>query len=166
MVIIRQCVGRFPTYFYCNTNFGVHFKDNIYFFIQQLYVGPRRGKTSVLHNRDVVKELVAGSIVALNHHRRRGTVPQLAKVTGIPPNPTDQSQFQILWLEPESASHKGRWLRFYYESKKKTGNSTASYSEVILYDIELTKKGALKKQTREYLQAQYRDLQEGEWKNV
>ena len=118
----------------------------------------------MLHNRDIVKELMPGSVIALNHHQWRGTVPQLAKVTSIPPNPTDQSQFPILWLEPESAPHKSRWCRFYSESKKKSANSSAYFSEVLLYDIELTKNGALKKQTREYLQAEYIALQEGEWK--
>ena len=46
----------------------------------QIYIGNLRGTTAIRHNCDVEKDLEVGSLVALNHPERVGTVPQIGRV--------------------------------------------------------------------------------------
>ena len=54
----------------------------------QIYIGPRRGKKNVLENRDILKELKVGMLVAV---QSKYEIPRIGEVTQIPPNPTMES---------------------------------------------------------------------------
>ena len=130
----------------------------------QIYIGNLRGKTAIRHNTDIEKELKAGSIVAVNHPQWIGEVPQIAVVESVLTQSSTLT-ITISWMDQERAPHKPRWLRTWHKSSK-FPQTTIDVSNVLLYDIILTNKGALKKVTREYLQKEYIDLQEGEWKDI
>ena len=70
------------------------------------YNGNLRGRTAIRHNCDVEKDLEVGSLVALNHPRHVGTVPQIAKVTELP-NFTESKIIGIEWLDTKSSSDLG-----------------------------------------------------------
>ena len=111
----------------------------------QIYIGTSR--TTVTKNRDVVKELKVGMLVATIGT----TIARIGTIKAIPPNPCYESQLTIHWMEQERAPHKPKWLRFFSPSTKKDSVSTVTFEDILLYDFQLTNKGALKKKSREYL---------------
>ena len=79
--------------------------------------------------------------------------PQIGTVQAIPPNPEATSNITIELMQQERAPHKPKWLRFF---KMTSVIRTISFKQIILYDFELTKCGALKKKSREYLQEHFK----------
>ena len=134
------------------------------FLFCQIYIGNLRGQTAIRHNTDVEKELKAGSIIAVNHPQWIGEVPQIAIVESVI-TLSSTLTITISWMDQERAPHKPRWLRTWHKSSK-FPQTTINVSNILLYDITLTNKGALKKVTREYLQKEYIALQDTEWKDV
>ena len=112
----------------------------------QIYIGPSRA--TVLQNRDVVKELQVGMLVAVSGQ----VFPKIGKVVHIPPNPGQDADITTHWLVQERAAHKPKWARFFKISTKKDAVGAIKISDILLYGFELTAKGALKKKSREYLQ--------------
>ena len=72
----------------------------------QIYIGPSRA--TVLQNRDVVKELQVGMLVAVSGQ----VFPKIGKVVHIPPNPGQDADITTHWLVQERAAHKPKWARF------------------------------------------------------
>ena len=101
----------------------------------------------MLQNRDIVKEIRAGMLVAVLDQ----TFPCIGKVTDVSPNPHPDSDLQIHWMIQEKASHKPKWLRYFKLSQRKDAMGTIKIKDVVLYGFDLTEKGALKKKSREYL---------------
>lgn len=66
-------------------------------------------------------------------------------------NPSIESPIMVHWME-QKAQHKSKWLRFIHPSAKRDAMRTVTYRDILLYDFKLTRKGALKKKSREYLQ--------------
>lgn len=112
----------------------------------QIYIGPRRGKRNVLENRDIVKELKVGMLVAV---QGKSEIPTIGEVTHIPPNPSKENEVSLIVSEQESSIHKSKWLRVF---KRTTKICIVNISDIILYDFQLTNKGAIRKSTREFLQ--------------
>ncbi len=81
-----------------------------------------------------------------------GKLPKVGKVLALPSQLPMDSEVTVHWMEQENAVHKPRWLRYFKFSKKKNAVSSIVLKEIVLYDFELTKNGALKKKSREYLQ--------------
>ena len=84
--------------------------------------------------------------------------PQIGTVQAIPPNPDATSNITIELMQQERAPHKLKWLRFF---KMTSAIRTVSFKQIILYDFQLpnfqlTKCGALKKKSREYLQEHFK----------
>lgn len=104
-------------------------------------------------NRDIVKELRIGMTIALSsrYHVKTGP-PFIAIVTEIPPTLSLESSITINWMDQEKALHKSKWFKCL---KTTTQSATVPLHEVILYDFELTKNGALKKHTREFKKNEY-----------
>jgi len=102
----------------------------------------------VTKNRDVVKELQVGMLVAT----AGATTARVGTVKDIAPNPSYELQITIHWMEQERAPHKSKWLRYFSPSTKKDSVGTITFDDILLYDFELTSKGALKKKSREYWQ--------------
>lgn len=123
----------------------------------QIYIGPLRGKTAILRNRDITKDLAVGNLVAVNHPQRTGVVPQIAVVESIPEKPTLDSLVTISWYKQNKDGHKPMWLRGFTPS---TEMDTIKMSGILLYDFELNKKcKSLKKSTRDELQKLYNNTQ-------
>ena len=99
----------------------------------QIYIGPRRGATAIVHNRDVCKELKTGSNVAVNHPDMVGTIPQIARVENIPSDISMNSVINIQWYDQERAPKKSKWRRGFCLSSR---YSTISVSDILLYDFE------------------------------
>ena len=99
----------------------------------------------MLQNRDVVKDLQPGMLIAV----AKKAFPLIGVVIKIPLRPTEDSVIDVQWMEQEKAKHKSKWLRFF---KQSSNVGIIKYSEILLYDFQLTDKGALKKKSREYLQ--------------
>ena len=118
----------------------------------QLYIGASRA--TVIQNRDVTKELKEGLLVAVICNN----FPRTAKVEAIPENPCSHSSVTVQWLEQRRNSQKPRWLRYFKPSKGKRPLGTITYSDIVLYDFQLTTNGAIKKKSREYLQKYIEDL--------
>lgn len=114
----------------------------------QIYIGSSR---SVHRNRDVLKDLEVGMLVAAE--AQQGHFPRIGRVLSIPPEPTMDTPLSIDWMVQENAAHKPKWLRFWRESPKKDAQSSILFSEIVLYDFQLTKCGALNKKSRDYLQS-------------
>ena len=129
----------------------------------QIYIGSLRGKTAIVHNREIGKELKSGSIVAVNHPSWVGTIPQIAQVVSVPYEPSLDTQVEIQWFDEERAPHKPRRRRRYMQSTK-YGNSYITLRNILLYDIELNRTGTLKKVTWNELEKIYSELKEGDWK--
>ena len=106
----------------------------------QIYIGSLRGKTAIVHNREIGKELKSGSIVAVNHPSWVGTIPQIAQVVSVPSEPSLDTQVEIQWFEEERAPHKPRRRRCYTQSTK-YANSYVTLRNILLYDIELNRTG-------------------------
>ena len=83
---------------------------------------------------------------------RGDSFPRVGKVTSIPATPSLQASIGVQWYHQQRASHKPRWLRFFMPTPD-VGN--IKIEEIILYNFDLTKKGALKKKSRDYLQEQF-----------
>lgn len=116
----------------------------------QLYIGTSR--STVIQNRDVIKELKKGMLIAVVHDN----FPRVAKVEVIPG--CSKLPVTVQWLEQERNPQKPRWLRYFRQSRKKQPLGIVPYSDIVLYDFELTKKGALKKKSRDYLQKYIKDF--------
>ena len=111
----------------------------------QIYIGPSR--TRVVENQDIERDLAVGMLVAVQDVH--ASFPRIGKVTVLPTrNAGLDSPIQVMWFQQERASHKPQWLRFF---KQTTHTGTVQMKEIILYDFLLTQKGALKKQSRDYL---------------
>ena len=98
----------------------------------------------MLENRNVTQELKNGMIVAFEEDR--GVC--IAEVSCIPPNPCLDSMISINLFRQERAPHKPKWCRCFHRLGK---ICSIKYSDIVLYDFQLTKNGALKKKTRDYL---------------
>jgi hypothetical protein len=99
-----------------------------------------------LENRDILKELKVGMLVAL---QSKAEIPKIGEVSHIPPNPTPKSKIAIILYEQERSTHKPKWLRNF---KATSRNCDVNLSDIILYDFKLTNKGAIRKSTREFIQ--------------
>jgi len=83
---------------------------------------------------------------------RSGSFPKVGKVVAIPSNVSSiTSEVTVHWMEQEQAPHKPKWFRFFKLSSKKNAISTTAMQDILLYDFELTKNGALKKKSHEFL---------------
>lgn len=111
----------------------------------QIYVGTIRGKKDVLENRDILKELKLGMLVAL---QSKCDIPRIGEVLWIQPNPDLQSKVKILVFEQEKCPQKPKWSRFFQRTARE---QEYFISDIILYDFTLTNKGAIRKATREFL---------------
>ena len=103
-------------------------------------------------NRNVLKELKVGMLVAVSGSDD-SKLPKVGKVHSIPDtrHTTLESSLVIEWLVQEKAKHKPKWLRPFKPSSKDSFG-TIKYSDILLYDFQLTNAGCLKKNSREYLQ--------------
>ena len=117
----------------------------------QIYIGSLRGSgtSEVLENRDILKELKTGMLFA--YKCAHSDIPNIAQVVNIPSNPTMECAIEVVLFKQEKAPHKPRWFRFFTSADK---TATVSFSEILLYDFQLTNKGALRKKTREFLHDQ------------
>ena len=88
----------------------------------------------MIQNRDVVKELQVGMLVAVVGP----TFSRVGTVQSIPSKPCYGSKLAILWLEQEKAPHKPLWMRYFRKSRKDAAG-TITFSDIVLYDFELTK---------------------------
>ena len=73
-------------------------------------------------------------------------LPRLAVVKAVPDSPNLMSEVNVVWMQQ---AHKSKWHR-YFRPSSITGK--IAYREILLYDFELTERGALKKKSREYIQ--------------
>ncbi len=85
-------------------------------YIFQIYIGNRRGKRPVLENRDILKEIKLGMLVAFES---KAEIPKIGEVSHIPPNPTLQSMINVILYKQEGATHKPTWLRNFRITTKK-----------------------------------------------
>ena len=133
----------------------------------QVYIGPRKGKTAIVHNRDVCSEIHPGCLVAVDHPSWVGTIPQIAKIVSIPPEPSLDTCVEIGWFDEKSGtSYRDRWHRQFVYPSKNYGNTYIPIRNIILYDFELNRTGTLKKATREELKRKYQELKETVWKEA
>ena len=114
----------------------------------QIYIGPSR--STVIQNRDVVKELEVGTLIAAPGNN----FPKVGKVLSIPPNPTIESIIKIQWMGQERAPHKPKWMRS-FKLGPKNAVGCIKMNEIVLYGFQLTNRGCLKKKSREYLQKEH-----------
>jgi hypothetical protein len=114
----------------------------------QIYMGTSRA--TVVQNQDIVKQLQVDMLIATTSSVK---FPKIGRVIDIPPNLSMASTITVHWMKQEQATHKPKWLRFFTPSGKKNAVGTTTCKDILLYGFELTKKGALKKKSREYLQA-------------
>ena len=121
----------------------------MFFLLLQIYIGPSRGR--VHENRDVVKELKVGMLVATTGPAE-STIAQVGIVQSIEGTSSLNSKLTVNWMAQEKASHKPKWLRSFKISTKKDSLGTITFNDILLYDFELTKNGTLKKKSRDYLQ--------------
>ena len=112
----------------------------------QLYIGPSR--STVVQNRDVVKELDTGMLVAT---AGPDNFPRVGRVECIPPNPVQDTEITIQWMTQERAPRKPKWQRYFKFSPQRVMGSI-KIQDITLYGFELTRNGCLRKKTREYLQ--------------
>ena len=101
----------------------------------------------MVQNRDIVKDLKVGMLVAVSS----GSFPDIGKVLSISPNPNLDSDVSVHWMTQERAPHKPKWMRYFTLSQQKNSTGTVKISEIVLYAFELTARGALKKKSRDYL---------------
>ena len=106
-------------------------------------------------NRDVIKELKVGMLVAV----AGAELPKVGQVHSIEDigHPTLETSLVVEFLVQEKAKHKPRWLRPFKTSDKDTFE-TIKYSDILLYDFKLTNGGCLKKNSRKYLQQYFKVL--------
>ena len=80
-------------------------------------------------------------------------LPKIGKIHSIVDTryQTMESTLVIEWLIQDQAKHKPKWLRPFKNSSKDSFG-TIRYSDILLYDFQLTNSGCLKKKSREYLQ--------------
>ena len=102
----------------------------------------------MIQNRDIVKELQVGMLVAIDDN----SFPKVGKVAAIPPNHSLDSSISIQWLVQERAPHKPKWLRNFKIGAREVLGET-EMKNVLLYDFQLTNKGCLKKKSRDYLKS-------------
>ena len=79
-------------------------KLKVLFVLFQIYIGPAR---AVRENRDVVKEIKTGMLMAVDGGK--GFVPRVGTVKAIPPNANAESQFSVHLMEPERAPYKPKF---------------------------------------------------------
>lgn len=110
--------------------------------IIQIYIGTSRN--SVHLNQDITKELRPGMLVAV----QEGSFPKIGRVVSILANPSLESSVIVKWLSQERAPHKPKWLRYFKETNEE---GAITVSTIVIYDFDLTRMGAMKKKSREYL---------------
>ena len=82
----------------------------------------------------MIKDLSVGMLVAVSGSQ----LPKVGKVHSIADaQPTMESAIVVQWLVQEQAKHKPRWLRPYKASKNESFG-TIKYSDLLLYDFQLT----------------------------
>lgn len=117
-------------------------------YVFQIFIGSSR--QTVIQNQDVEKDVRIGMMVAVE--TEGCSFPDVGRITAIKPAPGVDTPVEVQWFYQERATHKPRWLRFFLPGMTKTW---IRYSDILLYDFELTKKGSLKKKSREYLQKHF-----------
>lgn len=90
-----------------------------------------------------------GMMVAITAKSR---IPAIAEVTLISPNPTLESMVMVNLFKQESNKHKPKLLRYFFKAEQ---FAEIKISDIILYNFELTKMGALQKSTRDFLTVQF-----------
>ena len=144
-----QGAGNFPALSKVQEIF-LHFLSSAYISIKcfphaissQIFIGPSR--SSVIENRDMVKELRAGMLIAI----ATDNFPKVGEVTAIPPNVSLDSSITVKWMVQERASHKPKWQRSFKVGGK---HEETKLENVLLYGFQLTGSGCFKKKSREYL---------------
>ena len=69
-------------------------------------MGPSR--KTVIQNRDIIKELKVGMLIAIAD----SDIARVGKVLAIPSNISLDSNITIQWMVQERAPHKPKWQRF------------------------------------------------------
>lgn len=69
-----------------------------------------------------------------------------------------QQKFYLYATETEQTQHLVDFMMQHSRGDKKVKYTIATYSDIVLYDFELTTNGALKKTSRDYLQSYIKDL--------
>lgn len=77
--------------------------------------------------------------------------PNVGTVQAIPSNATLETKITVHWMTQEKASHKPKWLRNFKPSHSKNAIGQILIKDIVLFGFELTKKGCLKKKSRDYL---------------
>lgn len=96
----------------------------------------------MLQNQDISKQLKVDMLIATTG----GDLPKIGKV------PKLHSVISVHWMVQERAPHKPKWQRYFRPKSGTTALGNVAIQDIILYGFDLTKNGALKKQSREYLQ--------------
>ena len=102
----------------------------------------------MLQNQDISKQLKVDMLIATTG----GDLPKIGKVQAIPSDPKLHSIISVHWMVQERAPHKPKWQRYFRPKSGATALGNVAIQDIILYGFDLTKNGALKKQSREYLQ--------------
>ena len=109
-------------------------------------MGPSR--KTVIQNRDIIKELKVGMLIAI----AESDIARVGKVLAIPSNISLDSNITIQWMVQERAPHKPKGQRIFKFGAKDVFGET-ELKNVLLFDFELTNNGCLKKKSRDYLKS-------------
>ena len=118
----------------------------MFHFFLQMYIGS--SQSAVFQNENILQDLAVEMMIAV----KGDSFPRISKVTNLPATPNLQSLIGVNWYHQQKAAHKPRWLQFFLPS---TQTRSIMIEEIVLYDFDLTKKGALKKKSRDYLQEHF-----------
>ena len=69
---------------------------------------------TVIQNRDIIKELKVGMLIAIAD----SDIARVGKVLAIPSNISLDSNITIQWMVQERAPHKPKWQRFFNLGQK------------------------------------------------
>ena len=106
-------------------------------------MGPSR--KTVIQNRDIIKELKIGMLIAI----AESDIARVGKVLASPSNISlDSNNITIQWMVQERAPHKPKWQRIFKFGAKDVFGET-ELKDVLLFDFELTNRGCLKKKSRD-----------------
>ena len=94
-------------------------------------MGPSR--KTVIQNRDIIKELKVGMLIAI----AESDITRVGKVLAIPSNISLDSNITIQWMVQERAPHKPKWQRIFKFGAKDVFGET-ELKNVLLFDFELT----------------------------
>ena len=106
-------------------------------------MGPSR--KTVVQNRDIIKELKVGMLIAIAD----SDIARVGKVLAIPSNISLDSNITIQWMVQERAPHKPKWQRIFKFGAKDVFGETELKNVL----FELPNKGCLKKKSRDYLKS-------------